>query len=70
MSDARRPIPLILRFGLVDGVRWGLVLAAFAMTFGVLGLTPSLAWIPEVPLLVVGAVVPVLVLAKAEGIEI
>lgn len=65
MSEARRPIPLILRLGLLGGVRWGLVLAVFAITFGILGLTPSLAWIPEVPLLVVGAVVPMLVLAQA-----
>lgn len=34
----------------------------FALLFAVLGLTPSLAWIPEVPLLAMGALVPLLVL--------
>jgi hypothetical protein len=53
------------RAGLVEGVGWGLVLAVFAAVFSVLGLTPSLAWIPEVPLLGAGALVPLVVLAMA-----
>lgn len=44
---------------------WGSGLAIFAVTFGILGLTPSLTWIPELPLLVVGAVVPLLLLGWA-----
>lgn len=50
---------------LVEGVRWGSVLGLFAIVFGILGLTPSLAWIPELPLLVVGTAVPLLLLAGA-----
>ena len=50
---------------MAEGWRWGLLLAAFAIVFGILGLTPSLTWIPEVPLLIAGAVGPVLILAAA-----
>ena len=53
------------RLGLAEGMRWGLVLAVFAIVFGILGLTPSLAWIPEVLLLGAGALVPLLVLGIA-----
>ena len=53
--------------GLSEGWRWGLLLAAFAIVFGVLGLTPSLTWIPEVPLLIAGAAGPLLILAAAGG---
>ena len=35
----------------------------FAVVFAILGLTPSLSWIPEVPLLVAGGLVPVATLA-------
>jgi hypothetical protein len=55
----------IWRPGLLEGARWGLLLAVFAVVFGILGLTTSLAWIPEVPLLLAGVVVPVLVLTAA-----
>ena len=51
--------------GLAQGWRWGLLLAAFAVVFGVLGLTPSLRWIPEGPLLIAGAAGPILILAVA-----
>jgi hypothetical protein len=54
-----------MRLGVVDGLLWGSALAVFAVVFGILGLTPSLTWIPELPLLVVGAVVQVLLLAGA-----
>jgi hypothetical protein len=53
------------RQGLVNGLLCGSVLAAFAVTFGILGLTPSLTWIPELPLLAIGAAVPVLILGYA-----
>ena len=56
---------VLARPGLVDGVRWGSALAVFAVAFGILGLTPSLTWIPELPLLLIGAIVPVLLLAIA-----
>jgi hypothetical protein len=44
------------------GVRGGAVLAALAILFATLGLTPSLSWIPEVPLLAVAGVVPIALL--------
>ncbi len=53
------------RVSVVEGVRWGLVLAACAIVLGILGLTPSLAWIPEVALLGAGVLIPLLVLAIA-----
>jgi hypothetical protein len=42
-----------------------LLLAVFAVVFAVLGLTPSLTWIPELPLLGAAAVIPVAVLGLA-----
>lgn len=41
----------------------------FAVVFAVLGLTPSLSWIPEAPLLIIAFVVPVggLVIAGYRG---
>jgi hypothetical protein len=47
---------------LTAGFRAGAVLAAFAIVFAILGLTPSLSWIPEVPLLTVAGVVPIALL--------
>lgn len=44
------------------GVRAGLVLAACAILFAILGLTPSLSWIPEIPLLAIAGLVPVTLL--------
>lgn len=44
------------------GVRGGTVLAALAILFAILGLTPSLSWIPEVPLLTIALVMPIAVL--------
>src|SRR6202171_4828908 len=44
------------------GVRAGAVLAAFAIVFAILGLTPSLSWIPEIPLLAIAGVVPIALL--------
>ena len=44
------------------GVRAGIVLAVFAIWFGILGLTPSLSWIPEVVLLTVAGIVPIALL--------
>ena len=55
----------LMGLGVVDGLLWGSALAIFAVVFGILGLTPSLNWIPELPLLVIGALVPVLLLAGA-----
>jgi hypothetical protein len=54
-----------LKRGLIGGVVAGAVLAAFAILFGVLGLTPSLSWIPEIPLLTIAGVVPIAVLTVA-----
>ena len=41
-----------------EGLRAGILLAGFSLAFAVLGLTPSLSWIPEVPLLIMAALVP------------
>jgi hypothetical protein len=47
---------------LTTGVRAGAGLAAFAILFAILGLSPSLSWIPEVLLLTVAGVVPIALL--------
>ncbi|GAC1511337.1 MAG: hypothetical protein NVS1B3_14410 [Candidatus Dormibacteraceae bacterium] len=44
------------------GVGAGAILAAFAILFAILGLTPSLAWIPELPLLAIAGAVPIVLL--------
>lgn len=44
---------------LLEGVRTGLALGACVVVLAVLGLTPSLSWIPEVPLLGAAVLVPV-----------
>ena len=44
------------------GLQGALLLALSAVTFAVLGLTPALSWIPEVPLLIAAAAIPMLVL--------
>jgi len=46
----------------VDGPWAGLILAACAVVLAILGLTPSLRWIPEIPLLVVAGLVPIAIL--------
>jgi hypothetical protein len=50
------------RVVLSEGIRGGVVLALAAVVLAVLGLTPSLSWIPEVPLMVVAVLVPIVVL--------
>ena len=45
--------------GLAFGFAGGLLMALFAVGFAILGLTPSLSWIPEVPLLAAAVIVPV-----------
>ena len=47
------------RKGLAFGIAGGLLLALFAVVFALLGLTPSLSWIPEVPLLAAAVIIPV-----------
>ena len=44
------------------GVGPGIGLAVLAILFAILGLTPSLSWIPEIPLLAVAASVPIALL--------
>ena len=44
------------------GVGPGIVLAVFAIVFAILGLMPALSWIPEIPLLVIAASVPIALL--------
>jgi hypothetical protein len=53
------------RTGLSEGLRWGGVLGALAIVLSILGLTPSLAWIPEVPLLTAAVLLPAAALAMA-----
>jgi hypothetical protein len=55
----------IPREALVEGLRAGLVLAACWLVFAVLGLTPSLRWIPEIPLLSISGVAPIAILGVA-----
>ncbi len=47
-----------------EGLSGGAALGVFAAVFAALGLTPSLSWIPEVPLLGIGILVPVLILVR------
>ncbi len=46
----------------LEGARSGVALGACAVVLAVLGLTPSLAWIPEAPLLGAASLVPVAIL--------
>src|ERR1700716_1137863 len=48
--------------GFTAGARPGAVLAALAILFAIVGLTPSLSWVPEVPLLTIAGVIPIAVL--------
>jgi hypothetical protein len=45
-----------------EGFRGGVILGVAAIVFAVLGLTPSLSWIPEAPLLAIAGVVPLAIL--------
>lgn len=42
-----------------EGVRAGVAVGACVVVLAILGLTPSLSWIPEVPLLAVALLLPV-----------
>jgi len=53
------------RAGFSEGLRWGGLLGAFVAMLSVLGLTPSLAWIPEVPLLATAVLLPTAALGLA-----
>jgi hypothetical protein len=48
---------------LVEGVRGGVALGACVIVLAVLGLTPSLSWLPEVPLVTVALLLPVVAYA-------
>src|SRR5207249_12067223 len=52
----------VTQSALSEGTRAGGVLAVWTIVLAVLGLAPAFSWIPEVPLLTVGAVVPAVVL--------
>jgi hypothetical protein len=47
------------------GLRYGVVLAAFAVAFAIVGLSPSFRWVPEIPLLLVAGLVPTVILTVA-----
>jgi hypothetical protein len=51
--------------GTVEGIRAGAALAVCVAVLAFLGLNPSLAWIPEVPLLGAAVLVPLTVLGLA-----
>src|SRR5881398_446343 len=62
-SSARQnPVvePMALnRPALAEGVRGGIVLSIAVILLAILGLTPSLSWIPEVPLIAAAIAAPV-----------
>jgi hypothetical protein len=68
-TDARvvqlRSRARIRKQAVVSGLRAGLVLAACALVSAVLGLTPSLRWISEIPLLAIFGAVPIAILGVA-----
>jgi len=47
------------RPALAEGVRGGIVLSIAVILLAILGLTPSLSWIPEVPLIAAAVAAPV-----------
>ena len=49
----------VTRFALAEGLRGGVALGACVIALAVLGLSPSMSWVPEVLLLTLAAVVPV-----------
>ncbi len=53
----------MLAAGAASGARSGILLGLVALAFAVLGLSPSLSWIPEVPLIVAAVILPVGILA-------
>jgi hypothetical protein len=52
----------LVRTALLEGIRGAAVLVGCVVVLAVLGLSPSLAWIPEVPLVATAVVVPGFVL--------
>ena len=47
----------------LEGIRAGAVVGVIAVVLAILGLTPSLAWVPEVPLLGAAVLLPLSVFA-------
>jgi hypothetical protein len=45
---------------LAEGLRAGIALGAFVIVLGVLGLGPTVSWVPEAPLVTVAIAVPVI----------
>jgi hypothetical protein len=50
---------------LIEGLREGVILVVVAVALGVAGLSPSLSWIPEVPLLAAFVLVPAMIIGVA-----
>jgi hypothetical protein len=50
---------------LTEGLRFGAILAAFAVIFAIVGLSPSFRWVPEIPLLLVAGLIPAVILTVA-----
>ncbi|MBJ7597279.1 MAG: hypothetical protein DLM67_00330 [Candidatus Nephthysia bennettiae] len=42
-----------------EGLRWGVVMSVLAIALAVLGLTPALSWVPELPLLTAAVLLPI-----------
>jgi hypothetical protein len=49
----------------LTGLRVGVVLAAAAVVLAVVGLTPSFSWLPEIPLVLTAALIPLIGFAFA-----
>ena len=50
---------------MLEAIRGGVILAACAVVFAILGLTPSLSSIPEIPLLLAAGLAPIVILTVA-----
>ena len=50
---------------ILTGLRIGVVLAVSVVVLAVVGLTPSFSWIPEIPLLLLAALIPLIGFAFA-----
>jgi hypothetical protein len=55
----------MFRTAFSEGLRWGAVLGAIAVVLSIVGLMPSLSWIPEVPLLAAAVLLPTAVCGLA-----
>src|ERR1700704_3874681 len=50
---------------LAEGLKGGVAMAVVAVVFAVVGLSPSLTWVPEIPLLAAAFLLPVAIIGVA-----